>query len=118
MQIVWFLLLGALAGWIAGKIMKGGGFGAVGNIVVGVVGVILGGYLFGILGIGVQRPAGFSSLRVDRKHSPAQGRPTQRQSSRARAIWDGRGRRLGLRAAGGRTRFWFYGSPQSRQLAR
>ena len=45
------LVIGALAGWIAGKIMKGGGFGLVGNIVVGVVGAFIGGYVFGTMGI-------------------------------------------------------------------
>jgi uncharacterized membrane protein YeaQ/YmgE (transglycosylase-associated protein family) len=52
MNFVWFLLIGALAGWIAGLIMKGGGFGLVGDIVVGVVGGVLGGWLFGLVGLG------------------------------------------------------------------
>ena len=51
MSILWFLILGALAGWIAGKITKGRGFGVLGNIVVGVVGGLLGGFLFGLLGL-------------------------------------------------------------------
>mgnify|MGYP000979671137 FL=1 len=46
-----FLLIGAIAGWLAGQILKGGGFGIVGNIVVGVVGAIVGGFLFRALGI-------------------------------------------------------------------
>lgn len=50
MDLLWFLAIGAVAGWLAGQIMKGKGFGLLGNIVVGVVGAILGGYLFGILG--------------------------------------------------------------------
>jgi len=45
------LLIGALAGWLAGKIMKGKGFGAIGNMVVGILGAVLGGFLFGLLGI-------------------------------------------------------------------
>jgi uncharacterized membrane protein YeaQ/YmgE (transglycosylase-associated protein family) len=51
MQFVWFILIGLIAGWLAGQIMKGGGFGVIGDIVVGVVGALLGGYLFGALGI-------------------------------------------------------------------
>ncbi len=51
MQFVWFILIGLIAGWLAGQIMKGGGFGVIGDIVVGVVGALLGGYLFGSLGI-------------------------------------------------------------------
>ena len=45
------LLIGALAGWLAGKIMKGKGFGAIGNMVIGILGAVLGGFLFGLLGI-------------------------------------------------------------------
>ena len=51
MTIIYFLLIGAAAGWIAGQLMKGGGFGLLGNIVVGIVGAVLGGYLAGSLGI-------------------------------------------------------------------
>jgi uncharacterized membrane protein YeaQ/YmgE (transglycosylase-associated protein family) len=51
MDIVLFLLIGLLAGWLAGKIMKGRGFGLFGNLAVGVVGALLGGLLFRILGI-------------------------------------------------------------------
>lgn len=51
MDIVWFLLIGLAAGWLAGHLMKGGGFGVVGDIVVGVIGAILGGFLFGLLGL-------------------------------------------------------------------
>ena len=46
-----FLVLGALAGWISGLISKGQGFGLAGNMVVGIVGAFLGGFLFGLLGI-------------------------------------------------------------------
>ena len=49
--LIIFLLIGAVAGWLAGVIMKGGGFGLVGNIVVGVIGSLIGGWLFGLLGI-------------------------------------------------------------------
>ena len=50
--IVW-LIIGALAGWIAGKLVKGGGFGVIGNIVVGIVGAVVGGWLAGVLGISI-----------------------------------------------------------------
>lgn len=46
-----FLAIGALAGWLAGNIMKGRGFGVIGNIIVGVVGAVLGGFVFGLLGL-------------------------------------------------------------------
>ena len=51
MEFVWFLLIGLAAGWLAGQIMKGGGFGLVGDLIVGVIGALLGGFLFGLLGI-------------------------------------------------------------------
>lgn len=51
MGIIAFLVIGALAGWIAGKLMKGRGFGLLGNIVIGIVGSVIGGFVFGLLGI-------------------------------------------------------------------
>lgn len=48
--LIW-LLVGAVAGWLAGAIMKGGGFGLIGDIVVGIVGAFIGGYLLPKLGI-------------------------------------------------------------------
>jgi len=51
MQFVWFILIGLIAGWLAGKLMKGGGFGLVGDIVVGILGALVGGFLFGTLGV-------------------------------------------------------------------
>ena len=50
-QLIWFLLIGLIAGWLAGKIMKGSGFGLIGDLVVGVLGAFLGGWLFSLLGI-------------------------------------------------------------------
>ena len=49
--LIIFLAIGAIAGWLAGSLMKGGGFGLLGNIFVGVIGSILGGFVFGLLGI-------------------------------------------------------------------
>lgn len=49
--LIIFLAIGALAGWLAGKFMKGAGFGLLGNIVVGILGAIVGGFLFGLIGI-------------------------------------------------------------------
>jgi uncharacterized membrane protein YeaQ/YmgE (transglycosylase-associated protein family) len=51
MQFVWFVLIGLVAGWLAGTLMKGGGFGVVGDIVVGVLGALLGGFLFSAVGL-------------------------------------------------------------------
>jgi uncharacterized membrane protein YeaQ/YmgE (transglycosylase-associated protein family) len=49
--LIWFLLIGLIAGWLAGRVMRGGGFGVVGDMIVGVIGAFLGGWLFGVLGI-------------------------------------------------------------------
>lgn len=51
MELVYFLLIGAVAGWLAGKIMKGRGFGLLGNMIVGVIGGILGGVIFDFLNV-------------------------------------------------------------------
>jgi uncharacterized membrane protein YeaQ/YmgE (transglycosylase-associated protein family) len=45
------LAIGAVAGWLAGVIMKGSGFGLLGDIVVGIIGAFIGSFLFGLLGI-------------------------------------------------------------------
>lgn len=47
------LLIGAIAGWLAGLIVKGYGFGLLGNIVVGIVGALIAGFLFPRLGFGL-----------------------------------------------------------------
>ncbi len=52
-NLILFLLVGLVAGWLAGKIMKGAGFGLVGDLIVGVVGAFIGVWLFGQLGIAV-----------------------------------------------------------------
>ena len=51
MAFIWFIVVGLVAGWLAGQLMKGGGFGVIGDIVVGVLGALLGGFLFSSLGM-------------------------------------------------------------------
>lgn len=51
MGIIAFLIVGLLAGWIAGKIMKGEGFGMIGNMVVGIIGALVGGFVFSFVGL-------------------------------------------------------------------
>lgn len=50
-SLIWFLLIGLIAGWLAGKVVRGGGFGVIGDMIVGVIGALIGGWLFGKLGI-------------------------------------------------------------------
>ena len=52
MSFIYFILIGLVAGWLAGQVMKGGGYGVLGDIIVGILGALLGGWLFGVLGIG------------------------------------------------------------------
>jgi uncharacterized membrane protein YeaQ/YmgE (transglycosylase-associated protein family) len=51
MDFLYFILIGAIAGWLAGNVFKGGGFGLFGNIIIGVVGAILGGWVLGLIGV-------------------------------------------------------------------
>jgi uncharacterized membrane protein YeaQ/YmgE (transglycosylase-associated protein family) len=51
MNLLWFLIVGLVAGWLAGLLVKGGGFGLIGDLVVGVIGAFLGGFLFSTLGV-------------------------------------------------------------------
>ena len=51
MWLLWFLLIGLIAGWLAGIIMKGSGYGVVGDIVIGIIGALIGGHVLGWLGI-------------------------------------------------------------------
>ncbi len=51
MNLLWFLLIGGLAGWIAGLLVRNAGFGVIGDVIVGIIGAVIGGYLFGLLGV-------------------------------------------------------------------
>ena len=52
-SLIAWLIVGAIAGWLAGLIVKGCGFGLIGNIVVGIVGAVIAGWLLPRLGIGL-----------------------------------------------------------------
>ena len=58
-NVLWWLLVGLIAGFLASRVMRGGGYGLIGDIVVGLIGAFIGGWLAGFLGIG-----GSSSLIV------------------------------------------------------
>lgn len=51
MEYLWFVIIGIVAGWLAGVLTRGGGFGLVGNLLVGIIGSVLGGWAFSLLGI-------------------------------------------------------------------
>ncbi len=50
-QFLWFVLIGLAAGWLAGQFMRGGGYGPVGDLVIGVIGALLGGFIFRTAGV-------------------------------------------------------------------
>ena len=49
--MIYTILVGIVAGWLAGQIMKGGGYGLIGDLVLGIVGSWFGGWIFGMLGL-------------------------------------------------------------------
>src|SRR5580700_11157226 len=53
LSLVYFLLIGLAAGWLAGQLVKGHGFGLVENLIIGVIGALIGGFVFGALGVNV-----------------------------------------------------------------
>jgi uncharacterized membrane protein YeaQ/YmgE (transglycosylase-associated protein family) len=48
--LIWAVIVGLIAGWLAGKVMKGGGYGVLMDIVLGIVGGVIGRFVFGLLG--------------------------------------------------------------------
>ena len=58
MGIIAWIIIGLVAGWLAGQIMNGSGYGLVGDLVLGLVGAIVGGWLFGLVAPGAE-PSGF-----------------------------------------------------------
>lgn len=64
MEILWTLIIGALAGWLAGELYRGSGFGILGNIVVGILGSVVGGLIGGTLGLTPDSSVGSFILAV------------------------------------------------------
>lgn len=50
MHFLWWILVGLIAGWATGKLMKGSGYGAIGDIIIGILGAVLGGWIMRELG--------------------------------------------------------------------
>ncbi len=48
---LWWIIVGLIAGWLAGKLMRGSGFGVIGDIIIGILGAFLGSWVFGLLHI-------------------------------------------------------------------
>ena len=63
MGILTWIVVGLIAGWLAGKVMKGGGFGLIGNIIVGVLGALVGGWLAGAL-LNISNPVSGFNLQT------------------------------------------------------
>ena len=58
MSLIWMLLIGACAGWLAGKLTQGKGFGLVQNLIIGIIGAVLGGFVFRLLGLSASSTLG------------------------------------------------------------
>ncbi len=50
MGFLYWIIVGLIAGWLAGKVMKGGGYGVLVDIILGILGAVVGGWVFGLLG--------------------------------------------------------------------
>lgn len=50
--LIWWIVVGLIAGWLTGKIMKGDGYGFFGDVVIGILGAVVGGWITGVLGLG------------------------------------------------------------------
>ncbi len=50
MNFIWYILIGIAAGFLAGQVTKGSGFGLLVNLLIGIIGGVLGGWIFGLLG--------------------------------------------------------------------
>ena len=62
--LVWFLLIGMIAGWLAGVLVKGGGFGILGDMIVGILGAVIGGWLFSVVGLSAYGTVGAIVMSV------------------------------------------------------
>lgn len=58
MNLVWFLLVGLIAGWLAGVLVRGRGYGVIADIIIGVLGAMVGGFLFSLLGFSARGTLG------------------------------------------------------------
>jgi len=58
MSIITMLVIGGVAGWLAGLVMKGAGFGILGNVIVGIIGGFIGGWLLSLVNIGMSGTIG------------------------------------------------------------
>jgi len=54
MHILWWIIVGLIAGWVTGKIMKGGGYGFIVDILIGIAGALVGGFIMRALGFAGQ----------------------------------------------------------------
>ncbi|NOS67758.1 MAG: GlsB/YeaQ/YmgE family stress response membrane protein [Candidatus Peribacteraceae bacterium] len=64
MSILGFIVIGIIAGWIAGIIMRGHGFGLIADLVIGIVGAVIGGFLFRMFGITAYGSLGALAMAV------------------------------------------------------
>lgn len=64
MSILWVLLVGLIAGWLAGVLVRGRGYGVLADIIIGILGALVGGFVFGVIGIRASNILGELMLAV------------------------------------------------------
>ena len=64
MGFIWYIIIGIVAGFLAGKIMRGGGFGLVINLLLGILGGVLGGWVFALFGLAASGPVSYTHLTL------------------------------------------------------
>ncbi|HWC15738.1 MAG TPA: GlsB/YeaQ/YmgE family stress response membrane protein [Terriglobales bacterium] len=52
--VIWWIVVGLIAGWITGKIMRGAGYGALGDIILGIIGGVVGGWIMRAIGFSAE----------------------------------------------------------------
>jgi uncharacterized membrane protein YeaQ/YmgE (transglycosylase-associated protein family) len=70
-SLIAFLIVGLVAGWLAGKIMRGRGFGLLGNLAIGVIGSFVGGFVFRLIGLAPTHIVGLAHQRRGRRNRAA-----------------------------------------------
>ena len=63
-SLILFIIIGGIAGWLAGLITKGKGFGIFGNILIGIIGAFIGRFLFGLIGLQAMNIVGTLAVAI------------------------------------------------------
>ena len=64
MGFIWYIIIGIVAGFLAGKVMRGGGFGLIINLLLGILGGVLGGWVFALFGLSASGSVSYTHLTL------------------------------------------------------